>query len=589
MALTGDKIEAIRHGVDIVDVIGGFVTLKKRGQRYLGLCPFHSEKTPSFSVSSEKGFFYCFGCHASGDVFSFVMRHQGLDFKQAARWLAPRAGVELTPESPREQALRAENARLHQACRAALSFFEKALRGTDGRPAQDYWRSRGVDGHLARFYRLGYGGAPGALVRFLEARGVAPALGAAAGFLTEDGQRSLFDQRVIFPIFDAAGQVVAFGGRRLGEQGPKYINSRESVAFSKGRSLFGWPQAEGAIRQRQRVVVVEGYMDVLACHRAGIGATVAALGTALTPEHAKQCARLAKEAVVLFDGDQAGLRASQQATEQLLRAGLKVLLAPLPEGADPASMVEAGALEALQQSVGEARPALEVLIERALPASPMSIEDRVGAAESLAPLLVALPTGLEHDLYLARLADRVGVSVDQLADHLRRRRRQQRPARPAPRGPEPAATEAPVEASGPSPWELRALAELLLYPGLRPRFAELAEFGSDPMRVLLDALATSEEPVEAVLGRHISDPRQVKQCLPPRDEFVADDADSLAHRTFEDVLRRLKERHLALTKRHILEQLHQAAARGDDTDELVRRLSNLTRRKRQLKRSQAVT
>ena len=589
MALSTYKIEAIRQGIDILTVVGRAVELKKRGARWLGLCPFHAEKTPSFSVSIEKGLYYCFGCHAGGDVFSFIMRHEGLDFHSAVRHLARDAGVELEAESPEVMERRKRENEAAKVNGYAQAFFLHALWAEEGGQVRAYVAERGISEELAREMQLGCGGAPGQLLAYLEAKKVPQEAAAAAGLLSEEGRRGLFDARLTFPIFDLQDRLCGFGGRKLTDAGgPKYVNSRESVLFSKRRLLYGLKRAREAIRRGGRVVVVEGYMDVLACQASGVPEAVAALGTALTEEHARDCARFAKEAILLFDGDDAGQRASREATEKLISQKLKTLTAPLSAGADPDSLVRESGADALRAHLDAAVPAVEHFIQAAFRPG-MSIEDRAEAAKSLAPLIDALGSGLERDLYTARLAEQVGISVEQLKRHLtqalagRRKRRvppegsKQTPAPGVVRGPQPSSEPASPR---PERGELKMLQELLLFADLRPRVVELSEYASDPMRVIFDDLGSNDEPVAQVLERHLPAAVATRLAAIGPAEGTGEGA---AEQTFQDILSRLKENRVAELIGDLDRQIQEKEARGEDAEDEIRRRRALTQRKRELK------
>jgi DNA primase len=587
VALSSDKIHSIRESADIVRVIGTYVSLKKQGQRYLGLCPFHSENTPSFSVSPAKGLYYCFGCHAGGDVFSFLMRHQGLDFLAAVRRLAVEAGVELEPESPQEKKRRLLLEELARVNDYAQAFFSHALWQDEGRDARAYLAQRGIAEPFARERGLGYGGASGQLLAYLDVKKVPREAAGRAGLLSEDGRRCLFDGRLVFPITDGNGRVAGFSGRRLGEgSSPKYLNSRETVLFAKRRLLYGWDVAQDAMRKSGRVILVEGQTDVLACQRAGLGEAVAALGTAFTDDHARACARLAKEAVVAFDGDPAGRAASREAVQRLLAARLKTLVTPLAPGQDPDSLLAEAGEEGLGEAIGRAQPALEYFIGISFEKAGLSIEDRAEAARAIAPLLAALPSGLERDLYTARLAEEVGVSVDQLRQHLRAPRATRQPAPAVARAEAPAPSPGAPSRAVPDRFEYNILRDLLLYPEVRPRFGELAEFSSDFMRLLLEDLAGCDDWAGEVLARHIESSTMVQALaeLGPADDTNPEELSSRANRAFNDVLSRLKARHVRATIGEIRREVAEGEARGEDVTDLQERLKNLTRRERELKR-----
>ncbi len=586
MLLSSDKISAIRERADIVKVIGARIVLKKKGQRYLGLCPFHGENTPSFSVSSEKGLYYCFGCHAGGDVFSFLMRHQGLSFQEAARVLAKDSGVELEPESDEEKKQRKQREELAHTNEFLQAFFEHALWQSGGARARVYLTERGLPAEFARERRLGFGGAAGEALSYLHAKKVPVELLNRAGIMTEDNRRMLFEGRVVFPVFDSMGNLAGFSARRLGENGPKYINSRETELFRKRHLLYGWEVAEEAIRKSGRIVLVEGQMDVLACERDGVGEAVASLGTAFGDNHAQMVSRLAKEAVVMFDGDAAGRAASREAAQKLIAAKMKTLVAPLTAGSDPDSLLRDKGSGVLLAVVKDAKPALEHFIEVSF-AGEHSIEERAQAARDLAPLLHALPSGLERDLYTSRLADKVGVTVERLQEHLR-----PKPPVVKPKSPEPtavASAESPIakaQSKRLDQFEQNILRDVFLFPQLRGRCGDLAEFAGDVMRALLDDMANSDEAIHEILERHITDGRVLANltAIVPDTTGEPEELAARESRTFDDVLSRLKGRHMQAVRREMMRELAEAEARGEDTDDLLRRIQNLTRRERELKR-----
>ena len=415
-----EKLAAVRERCDIVQIVGRHVALKKSGRNHVGLCPFHNESTPSFSVSADKKLYHCFGCHVGGDVFDFIMRFQGLDFASALRHLAEQVGVELEAESPHVRQERALRQTLGNINRAAQSFFEQALWSPRGQAAQQYLQGRGIPAKLAKERRLGFGGSADALMQHLAKQGFDTGAVRRAGLLPEQGERPLFTARLTFPILDLEGRIAGFGGRRLTDDKtqPKYVNSRDGALFQKRGLLYGLYEGQGSLRRSKRIVIVEGYTDVLAMAQAGVGEAVAALGTAFNAEHANLCKRLVREAVVVMDADAAGQKAAQEVSQVLIKAGLKTTVAALPGGEDPDSLLRKGGSAALQRALAATQPAVEYFMEKAF-AGPMGIEDRADAARQLQPLLGCLESGLERDLYTHRLAEKVGVSVEQLRRHLR--------------------------------------------------------------------------------------------------------------------------------------------------------------------------
>lgn len=335
-------IELIKEKLDIVDVISEYVpSLKKAGRNYKANCPFHNEKTPSFTVNPDKKMFYCFGCNAGGDVFKFVMDIEGLSFPEAARKLAAKAGVEygderahtLTPEDR-------ERLDLKKIMKAASAFYQKALFSPAGEKARLYLGERRLNKTVVEKFELGWAPADGsALMDELKKGGWSRDLALKAGLITErEGGRvaDTFRGRVMFPIKNQGGEVIAFGGRVLDPEGiPKYLNSPETPLFSKRKTLYGLHEALPQIRRTGQLLLLEGYMDVIGCHQHGVDWAVAPLGTNLTLEHSGIVRRYAKDTVVMFDDDRAGIQASVKAAETFMEAGLYVRLASLENGLDP--------------------------------------------------------------------------------------------------------------------------------------------------------------------------------------------------------------------------------------------------------------
>ncbi len=371
MAFSPAFLDELRARIGLSETVGRRVRLQRRGREHTGLCPFHNEKTPSFTVNDDKGFFHCFGCGAHGDVIGFVMRTENLAFPEAVERLAEQAGLEVPRAAPadRERAQREQT--LHTTLEAACAWFEAQLRAAGGREAMAYLKRRGLtDETIARF-RLGYapeGRSP--LRQALAAKGVSEALMLEAGLLRRpegggDGY-DYFRGRVIFPITDRRGRVIAFGGRVMGDGQPKYLNSPESEVFQKGRVLYGLAQAQAAARERREIVVVEGYMDAIALSEAGFAPVVAPLGTALTEAQIELLWRMAPEPVLCFDGDAAGQRAMWRAADRvlpLLKPGHSLRFVTLPAGEDPDTLVRARGLATFEAMMARARPLVDVVWE----------------------------------------------------------------------------------------------------------------------------------------------------------------------------------------------------------------------------------
>ncbi len=372
MGFSPDFLDEIRSRVPLAGVIARKVQLRKRGREYLGLCPFHSEKTPSFTVNEEKGFYHCFGCGAHGDVIEFVMRAEGYAFPEAVERLAAEAGLPIPVQTREEREAAKQRQSLYEVVEAGCAWFEGRLKDAAGRRALGYLKDRGLDEATIARFRLGF--APdsrGALKAALcgaarrETVGGAPtarfpeeALVAAGLLIAPEGGGAGYDRfrgRVIFPIADRRGRVIAFGARTLGDAKPKYLNSPDTPLFHKGRVLYGLNLARAAAPESGQIIVAEGYMDVIALHRAGFGGAVAPLGTALSEEHIRELWRLAPEPILCFDGDEAGLRAAVRVFDRvlpILRPGLSLRFLILPEGEDPDSFIR-------NRGAGEFREALD--------------------------------------------------------------------------------------------------------------------------------------------------------------------------------------------------------------------------------------
>ncbi len=461
--LSDELISEIRERVDIVALIGEFVRLQKRGANHVGLCPFHAEKTPSFNVSAANKFFHCFGCKESGDAFGFVMKIEGVPFPQAARTLAERAGV-VIPENDRtedaaDRRERQRKERLQAVMEEACRFYEQQLREHPAAEvAQKELSERNVHDDTATRFRLGY--APHAwdalalhLTRKSHAAADAEAVGLLARRRDNTGYYDRFRGRLMFPVRELSGQVVAFSGRLLpppegapvpaaakDNPEPKYYNSSESPLYHKGDVLFGLHEARVEVRRTGWAILCEGNFDLLALHQAGHGNAVAPLGTAFTAAQAKLLGRFAQRVTLLFDGDAAGLKAVRAAAPLLQQHALRGAVAALPHGQDPDSFLrtEHGP-EALQRLLASAQGVLEFLIDSAAEHAGPSASDRAAALASLGPLLQGVESAAELELYMERAAQRFGLSGSAVVR--RELRRGVAVARPRP-SPNPAADPA---------------------------------------------------------------------------------------------------------------------------------------------------
>jgi DNA primase len=432
-SIPDDKIQQMRDGVDIFELVSRYVQLKRSGANHVGLCPFHTEKSPSFSVNTGRQIFKCFGCGVGGDAFEFLMRIEGLSFPEAAQRIAGEMGIEIEERkiSPEEDRRRREREKLQRVNAIAAEFFHRQLLdSSEAEGCRQYLNKRGYGRTSAAEYQLGY--APDswdALAKYLQQQGVNAAEARTLGLIRSrdkgDGDYDLFRGRLIFPIHDLSGRIVAFGGRILGEGQPKYINSPESPIYHKGQVLFGLYGARQAIRQASEVIVVEGYFDQLALARAGVTNAVATCGTALTTEHAQLIKRYAKRALLLFDNDKAGRNATFKSMDLLLPAGLEAAVVELEAGEDPDSFLQKRGKEAFAEKQQAARPVIELFMQDQLDAASTGASGVSRAAQQVLEKLMLLPNPLELDLSLKELARRTGIEIDLLREQLEQVRRQQ--------------------------------------------------------------------------------------------------------------------------------------------------------------------
>jgi DNA primase len=425
---------------DAVQVIGEHVGLKKVGRRWTGLCPFHAERSPSFSLNAEEGLYYCFGCQAKGDVISFVREIEHLDFVEAVERLASRAGITLRYDKGAEGRDRQKRERLYEAMERAVEYYHQSLlSGKDAAPARGYLRSRGYDGDIVRKFRIGW--APDewdALARHLDVD-EAVLRDTGLGFVNRMKKRQdAFRARVMFPILDNRDRTIAFGGRRLeGGEGPKYKNSADTVLYAKSRTLYGLNWAKSEIVTSGEAVVCEGYTDVIGLHQAGVPQAVATCGTALTEEHIRMLRNFARRVVLAYDADAAGQAAAERFYEWEQKLDLDLAVVSLPAGTDPGDMArrdQAG----LKKAVGEARSFLGFRLDRVLEAADLRTnEGRARGAAGAMQVVAEHPDPLVRDQYLMEVADRTRVAPERLRE-LAGVRRRTPAAAPPPRAGAPA-------------------------------------------------------------------------------------------------------------------------------------------------------
>lgn len=423
-----ETVQRIKEACDIAELIGEAVPLKKAGARFKGLCPFHAEKTPSFTVNPEMGIFHCFGCGVGGDVFSFVMKHEGLSFGEALETLAKRTGIALAPSrrGGEEDRTKAELYEIHEM--AQKFFMECLMDPRKGMKARQYLEQRHIPQEMWALFGLGY--APASwrdLTGFLSSRGISQEAMVRSGLAMPKDDRvyDRFRDRVTFPILHVGGRVIAFGGRALGPtQGGKYINSPSTDIYEKSRVLYGLSQARSAIADCEEAVIMEGYLDVIMGVSAGIKNVVSPLGTALTREQASLLKRYAKRMIVVFDGDDAGAEASLRALEICLEEGLSVRVATsLPSGKDPCDVVVELGGDALKQAISKAVGLVQLRMIRSVQGHGRDVASKVAILGDLIPSVAKITNEVEISAYVSEMADRFDISETVIRAELSRFRR----------------------------------------------------------------------------------------------------------------------------------------------------------------------
>lgn len=572
-----EAVSRVLAGTDIVQLIGSYLPLKPAGRYHKALCPFHTEKTPSFIVNPERQIFHCFGCGEGGDAIGFLMRQEHLSFPEAVRSLADRAGVNLPARfggtvgsrTGREEEGRLRLLELHKA---AAEFFRQQLNHqTDGAAARAYLRARGIPESVVEQFGLGY--APASwegLFRHLLRRGFSKEQVERAGLALArkegSGAYDRFRSRLMIPICDGVGKVIAFGGRALDGSEPKYLNSPETPIYKKGAHLFGLHLAASAIRDRGLALVVEGYFDLIALHTHGFQHTVAVLGTALTGEQIALLRRYAMRAFLVFDPDAAGIAAARRSVESLLNSGLEWRVILLPEGKDPDRFLQEQGSSAFADALDRSKDLMEFLLDRRVSGFDLaSVEGQATAVNAVLPLLGAVENEITRQRYAEKLARRVALSSDAIVRELnlqvRGRRRELLPPTLQPR-------------SLPSPeWKLIHLA--LHHPGAAHRVRESVrpeEVEDSVLRrifqcaVMGSVASRGPAPFDVAHGRPLAmEEPEVQRVL---TELLATDleeydGEEAIERALSDFLTRIKARGERRAREELQRQMEEAERAGD--------------------------
>jgi DNA primase len=518
MGIVDEDVVRVRESSDIVAIVSGYTQLRKVGQRWTGLCPFHNEKSPSFSVNAEDGLYYCFGCQAKGDVITFVRDLEHLDFPGAVEWLAAKAGISLRYTDRTESEGRQRQKRLYELMERAADWYHERLRSAgDAAAARRYLRSRGFDADEVARYRIGW--APDGWDAMVRALG-APAADLEAcglGFVNKRNRlQDFFRARILFPISDERGRVIGFGGRKLPDaDGPKYQNSRDNELYSKSKALYGLHWAKADVVASNEVVVCEGYTDVIGFARAGVPRAVATCGTALTEDHVRLLKRFTRHLVLAYDADEAGRAASDRVYAWEQAHDIQVSVVDLPAGSDPDELARTDP-DALRAAVSGARPFLRFRVDRVLAAADLTTpEERARAAEAALEVVAEHPDELVRDQYVMELSDTCRIDAGKLRNRLEVVRRTPRPAEPDPRtrrrqvqDPGDAAVDLTDRRPTLPPLregvEREAIRLRLHHPDVAAPFLDRAFFTHPTARAALDALdawptvaeAVEESPVE---------------------------------------------------------------------------------------------
>lgn len=604
-----EKISEIKNAADIVDIVSEAVLLKKAGKNHLGLCPFHSEKTPSFTVSPDKQIFYCFGCGTGGNVFSFLMKQEGLSFPEAVRGLGKRYGIDIPdrPLSPEQKKKISERESLFDINRRAMEFYHQNLKSSGaGQVARTYLKKRGISQKTIDDFKIGYArdGWDYLLNFFLNKR-ISAALLEKSGLVlpkkNKSGHYDRFRNRIIFPIFDASMQVVGFGGRVLDDSLPKYLNSPETPVYNKSRSIYGIQRAKEKCRSTGLVFIVEGYLDVLALHQHGVENSIATLGTALTADHIRFLTRFASSMTLVYDSDDAGIRSAKRCISTFWQehvdfrrqdvfreenADTHILV--LPAGHDPDSFVFEKGPELFLEAAANAPGIITFLMNCAIDKHGLSTTGKVRIIKELQEPLAAINDRVAQALYIQKLAERMGIAENAVLERIREVSAQKSKLRIADDGPSESADPThrtglrePGPGSKRSPmvdtenrFERQIIAMMLQYPDIIPEvkiYKALNYFESITLKnigeYILKSNFTSTDQVSELMSRVDNEQKQTLiASLAMGDE-------SWNMKGCLSLLGKFVEKGQKLRDRGVLEEQIRAAEKSNDHDLLLKLLN----------------
>lgn len=554
-----ELISQIKERINIIDVVSDFLPLKKVGVNYKGLCPFHSEKTPSFTVNEEKQIFHCFGCGAGGNAITFLMKAGGMTFPDAVTELAKKAGVSIPKDDWNiSSAKNDKRSALFEVNEAAASFYHRALK--DSGKGRGYLEKRGLTEDIVNDYKLGYGGDGwDSLYVFLSKKKASLAMAEELGLIIPKKSGGYYDRfrgRIIFPIFDIHGQVIGFGGRSIDGSEPKYLNSSESALFKKSDSLYGLTVAKKWIKEADEALIVEGYMDLLSLHQAGIKNSVATLGTALTAGHLRLIKRLTGNIVTIFDADQAGVKATLRALDLFLTEGVRARVLSMPEGHDPDTFVRETGADRFRKEIKSARPLMEFFINEALKGKNADeIQGKLKVVDEVLPYIERLPTRIEQGHYLKIVSERIGVNEELLFKEMRKR------GGSAPKkfdvklqkGVNPAVTLTA---------EKKVIQMAIRYPELRERVIDsgvLGDFQDERLRLFGESLFAA--PAGADLVEYFEDEEDRGVYL----KLVMEMLETVEpEKELDDCIKSLRLHKLRKDKERLRKEMEEAAKKGDE-------------------------
>ena len=558
-----DAVDEIRSRVNIVDLVSEHVTLKKAGRNFVGLCPFHKEKTPSFTVNADKQIFYCFGCHEGGNAISFVMKINNMTFPDAVTHLARKMGIaiQVREPSPKERKEAGEREKLLQINRMAMEFFSKTLASSRGETARAYLRKRGIGEPVQEKFHLGYVVDEWReLRRFFEDRKVPLPLVEKAGFLVRKDNGDYFDRfrgRIMFPISDLNGNVIAFGGRVLGDGEPKYMNSPETPVYTKGRTLFGLYETRDDIRKKDSVVIVEGYFDFLALWIAGAKHVVASLGTALTRDQVELLKRFTRNVVLIFDPDEAGKSATERGLQLFLEEKMHSRIVILPGGCDPADYVAKFGAEKAGEVLDQSHSMVDYYIDHVIGKTD-TLEEHADTVRSAVSFIAGIRDPVERNLFVRRVSERLGIDEGLIKNEIT-----SAPGRS--RGPAPVRDDRPRKRAGTvDAVELTLLCLMAERPEKIPLVAEehILSFFMDPELARLGRVLVEEKPEASEFVSALPE-GAVKEKLLALMVDGAVPGDDLIDRVFSDTIKRIREKWFKMKHRMLKTEIQKAQEAGD--------------------------